>query len=709
MWDGEIGEHRSRDLFLFESYLGNDGFTAGSSSITDCFYVNGVDQAVTFVCESFNGTYPKSNCYQLLFKDNLWATNRAKLKALKIGSCRGSGFNEDLFKTFENLREFDFSFYGVTYLNSKILNLRKLEILNASHNLLPSIPSGLFSNTPNITDVDFSYNKFTSVDEVYFKGAAKLTKINFSHNQISVLNSAIFKDLNELHSVDLSSNLIRTINKNLFNNNHKLKVLRLDNNPLQTFDFLPNFMKSASVNITLNHISRLDVSSLGGSVQVDLVNENEVLFRLTESNSKLIIIKESFESLNYLNISGNHIENTAQIVDLLGSSIETLDVSSNFMEKLNVQTFEKFINLKSLNVKSTNLSAINFDQLQNVSFSTHNKNLESLNLESNPIVRFDCNIFTLLKKSVAVQVSCDHIKEIDTSCMENALKIDLDVKGIIFRVLNHLNRYSELKCRKETLQNVKYLNISSNELENTPQIIALLGSSIEILDVSLNFLRKLDANIFEKFENLKYLNLKQTQLSKISSDTMHHLPFYRNGKKLQELYMDRNPIERFDCNVLLLLMSSILIEVSWENVKEIDTSCMGDSFQMHVDKGKKDVIFQIPNDNSELHCLKEHFQKLIYFNISGNHFKNTAELIDLFGPALQTLDASSNFIGKLKAKTFKKLLNLQYLNLSNTNLSNFCFNTFYHQTKLKTLDLSFNRMRKVDFTLFLRNFRTLTT
>lgn len=654
------------------------------SGDTSCFFTDETTESVEIICDYSSGRDATKSCYSWKYKGSSWNAHKSKIKVLKL-NCKGESMNPLFFGAFSNVKELDVSFFDLKSLSSESLNMKYLEKFNMSHNKLPELSRSAFKNLPNLVIADFSFNK------------------------ISNLDIKTFTIFNKLKILDLSNNMIESIDIDLFKNNNELELLRLDNNPIQSFEFLPNLMKLTSVNITLNHISRLDTSFLGDSLQIEIEDNDEVIFRLPESDSMIILTEESFQRLNYLNVSENQLENMVELIDLLGSSIEILDVSANFMEKLNTETFEKFINLKSLNLKNTNLSTISFEQSQNVSFSTYNTNLLSLNLEDNPIIRFDCNIFTLLKTSVTVQVSCDYIEEIDTSCMGNSIEINFSSENTIFQVLTDYRQYSELNCPKESMKNIKYLNIFSNELENIPQIIDLLGSSIEILDISSNLVRELNADIFEKFINLKYLNVRQTQLSKITSNTPYHLPFYRNDNKLLELYIDQNPIERFDCNLFLLLMSSISTEVSWENVKEIDTSCIGDLLLIDLNEKENEIIFHIPKYNSEFRCLKEHFQKLIYFNISGNHLENTSDVIGWFGPALRILDASSNFIGKLSAGTFKKLNNLQYLNLSNTNLMNFGFSTFYHQNKLITLDLSFNKLSKVDFTLFLRNFKGLAT
>lgn len=83
--------------------------------------------------------------------------------------------------------------------------------------------------------------------------------------------------------------------------------------------------------------------------------------------------------------------------------------------------------------------------------------------------------------------------------------------------------------------------------------------------------------------------------------------------------------------------------------------------------------------------------------------------IALHVPSVGSLDLSSNFVGQINTTTFERFNNLQYLNLSNSNLTNFDFKSFYHQRKLRVLDISYNRIKKINFTPFLSNFKDLHT
>lgn len=190
-----------------------------------------------------------------------------------------------------------------------------------------------------------------------------MTNINFSHNEIYILGSDTFRNLTFLETLDLSSNLIRAVNKDQFNSN--LTVLRLENNPIIRVDcrFLEFLMSSTRVQFSWANVKEIDKSCSGNLVKIDVNSKNDIVFR--RDSLELTCAKEAVKNWRYLNISGNQLHNTAKIIELLGTSIETLDVSFNFVGKLNVETLKNLNNLQYLNLSSSNLSDFNFKTFYN--------------------------------------------------------------------------------------------------------------------------------------------------------------------------------------------------------------------------------------------------------------------------------------------------------------------------------------------------------
>lgn len=128
-----------------------------------------------------------------------------------------------------------------------------------------------------------------------------------------------------------------------------------------------------------------------------------------------------------------------------------------------------------------------------------------------------------------------------------------------------------------TFKNFRYFNISSQKLANASRLIDWLGPSVEILDVSSNILGEFNASTFQRFENLKYLNLRDTNLTTIGAAIL-----FKTHHKLETLILENNPFTRINCDFFTSSMNSSIIHVSddiWDNITELDTSCLKTPFR----------------------------------------------------------------------------------------------------------------------------------
>lgn len=365
-----------------------------SGTFMGCFYLNNNTEWISFYCKESTGNYPKvASCLPRFFGSNSKEENKLTVKLVKISECKGSDLNRRLYRTFINLHEFDVSFYGVQSLNSETLTLKYLETFNASHNKLTNIGGSIFSNSPNIVNVDFSYNKITKLFSSDFLHAAKLQTMNLSNNEIFILGAETFRSLIALETLNLSNNLIKTVVNTQFNDN--LTVLNLRNNPIIRFDcnLLEFLMSSVHIEYSWSTVKEIDTSCSKDFIEIELNNDMDLIFR--RNNSKIVCAKEYLKNLRYLNIAGNQLQNTCKIIELLGASIETLDVSSNFIGKLSTETLNKFNNLLYLNLSHTNLSNFGFNTFYN------QRKLQTLDLSYNYIKSVDFTLFVRNFKALA--------------------------------------------------------------------------------------------------------------------------------------------------------------------------------------------------------------------------------------------------------------------------------------------------------------------
>lgn len=83
------------------------------------------------------------------------------------------------------------------------------------------------------------------------------------------------------------------------------------------------------------------------------------------------------EKLIVFNVSNNRIENIPEIIEYFGESMIDLNLSGNFVQKLNISTFTKLKNLETLSLRNTNLANIPYGAFH------HQKNLLSLDISFN--------------------------------------------------------------------------------------------------------------------------------------------------------------------------------------------------------------------------------------------------------------------------------------------------------------------------------------
>lgn len=480
---------------------------------------------------------------------------------------------------------------------------------------------------------------------------------------------------------------------------------------------------------TFQNLQTFDISFHG----IDAITSDDLKF------PNLRIFNASYNELSKLH--GSIFFNTPQIFEADFSFNKITEISADGLKgatkllKINL-SHNQILNLNSETFVGLNeLIKLDFSYnlIQSIERDTFHSNhkLEILHFENNPMKRIDCNIFYQFISSITMYVSWANVDQFDANCMRgrSSLEIEFTNDKVNFRAI-HRNSYiypmPVVMDIKGYFPNIRQFNISANRIQSAGDVIAKLGTTIETLDASGNFFTKnlLNDEIFRKLHSLKFLDLSYTQVSSLNYDTFSSLSelmtldlsgnsiksfdehLFRNNSKLKVLHLKNNPLTRIDCSILWPLKNAVSVDLTWNAVEEVDTSCLMDLLQIDLND---QVFFRVIGSNSYINCTKTQFNALKSIRLAGNQLGNTQKVIDELGSTIETLDVASNFVGELNAMTFEKLNNLHHLNLSNTQLSNFGFSTFYHQNKLKSLDISFNHLKFSDFKLLFRNFKDLET
>lgn len=323
---------------------------------------------------------------------------RQLVKVVKFLESRSPNIPYMLFHYFEGIREFDISFTELESIRrGDFMNAEDLMYLTASHNKLNELTSSLFVGAPNISVVDFSFNQIEKVSSSAFTSAIIMSRLHLSHNLIRTLDKDTFSSMTNLDELHLDFNLLDTIDVDLFAFNTILAKLSLNNNRIIRLecDAVVNLQYISKIDLSVNKLQEFNTSCITTS-DLELIIHDNQLKNLTvrkvssvdasHNQIKYVFIEDGISNLKSLKMANNQLSNITAIFEHL-SSLETLDLSYNYVGKLNISTFAKLTNLEHLKLSHTNLSNLNFGTF------FHQKELKSLDISYNNLNKINFDIF----------------------------------------------------------------------------------------------------------------------------------------------------------------------------------------------------------------------------------------------------------------------------------------------------------------------------
>ena len=359
--------------------------------LNDCSY-DDKHQHVTYYCGVKDGEYFGQRSSEFLYCNNyLLGIDRGLLQKVSFEGCKSETFDEEFqFSAFKNVRVLNISNAGLKSLPERLFDENEhLEQLFLQNNKFVRLPASLFRLTSELRELNLSNNVLSDVDVSLFTNTKQLRSIDLSGNWIGEFNASVFSNLHELRFLDISSNMIYSIDKELLINNKNLEIFQLNNNRVFTLDcnLLKNWSED-SINISINTMKDLDASCINDTnLTITISSIDSMSIHKSDNDIVWTFSRENFERLRHLNVSGSKIENISIIIEEASKYLETLDLSYQFVGKLKVDTFQRFINLKRLYLRQTNLT--------NFGFATfyHQRKLEILDISNNNLKQVDFNLF----------------------------------------------------------------------------------------------------------------------------------------------------------------------------------------------------------------------------------------------------------------------------------------------------------------------------
>lgn len=641
--------------------------------------------------ERFKGIVPFERCTE----NELRPIESDQAKHLKISGC-DCDIVVNAVDKLRYLRTLDISYsYGYAPLDWLHLTLEWLKLFNASNIELQIIPRHFFQHTTRLRELDLSHNRLRRIDAMAFSGAQKLTKLNLSYNRIWIVRFGAMDHLNDLESVDLSRNCIKSLE--FFRKNQHLKVIHVEANPIADFycmhsnnnnNQIKNNAASASV-----FMSWKNIRMIYGCMNLFVVHNSryEAILPITMDQRQqqhfIHCNQSSFENLEQF-IAGRHaFENVVEMLQCIGVHAINIDLSGNSLDHWDPFVLHRFPHLQMVDLSDTMLSYFDLNVIKNVS------RLQKLDISSN----------------------------------------NLDWIGSVGLLPEFVN--------------LRVFNVAGNRFGNGPELLGLLPTSIEVLDVSDSFIGELHGDTFIRLTALKILGLRNTMLSipLVAANPFDrlkrllHLDISHNNLKSINLHVLLTPLTQLStlnvafCEIQSLSLATSqspighsiqMLNISGNDIGTLDGHAF-DSFTNVVNldlshtklsiatghnrtnpfgKLRNLRILDISHNNFEKmnFSLISNLKQLSELNVAHCHINNITDIVQHMGSSLVRLDLSGNCILPSTMQTFQSLSNLMYLDLSNANLTTFNLSILKYQSHLVELHLSNNNLHEIEMPLKLQ-------
>lgn len=242
-------------------------------------------------------------------------------------------------------------------------------------------------NFPNITHLIIASENFTQLPALNVK-LEKLKKLDASHNKITELNKSLsfFKHTPNIGGVDLSSNNLTNLDYHVISQLQNLASLNLSDNQIITIDM--------SINI-----------------------KNSIQYA-------------HFDKLLNFDISHNRLTSADKVIEMIGTNLVILNISSNPIRKIDTLAFSKFGDLKELNLRHTNLTESNFNATKIEIFDESNNSIVlngsmeyDLHPNNNQVVDI-CMIYKNLSNIERVFISNELQNKSKDQCKSGTTKLE---------------------------------------------------------------------------------------------------------------------------------------------------------------------------------------------------------------------------------------------------------------------------------------------
>ena len=380
-------------------------------------------------------------------------------------------------------------------------------------------------------------------------------------------------------------------------------------------------------------------------------------------------------SLTELYLSNNYLKELKIASDL--SSLEVLDLGENGLESVPSE-----LNLKKL--RKLSLLGNRITTVEENDF-VHLTRLEYIDLSKNLIRSVSSQAFQYLNDLRVLNLATNSINkqsDLNFNLLRNQLQLDiLDLSD------NRINFFPfQLLINQK---NLKKLYLDYNQIDELTNEMLQSLESVEELSISFNLINELKDGLFYYNQNLKLINLHANKIQSVNDNVF--IGCSENLLGLDLSYNDLVELPR------LVLPKLIILNLSLNQFKELNRNhFINLPSLLYLNLSNSFVsneLNQIPSS------IFNYNKQLEFLDLSGNELESV-EIGAFKNLSLIRINLSKNKLKELDLSTFEDLANLEHLDLSMNELIYIKNGAFYELPKLRTLNLSKNRLQSFRGELF---------
>ncbi|CAJ1803457.1 unnamed protein product [Sphenostylis stenocarpa] len=449
---------------------------------------------------------------------------------------------------------------------------------------------------------------------------------------------------NSLTSLDLSScRLEGEFPHWLFQNNTKLTQLVVRNCSFTSVFQLPLH--------PLPHMRRIDVS------------DNNIIGQIPSNN-----ISSVLPNLQFLNLSGNHIQGSISPEFAQMNLLDTLDLSEN---RLSGEIPKNISGDRSL-LKYLKLS---HNKLYGQIFPTL-KSLEQLYL--------DDNSFYGSIPSSFLNSSLEHLDLSNNNLVGKLPSVVGNLSYLLTLSLSNNHLEGSIPTRLVELGNLAYLDISNNNL--TGSVPSFVNSSVNYIYLSNNRLSGLSKRMFSKRSFLMMLDLSYNEITNSIQDMIQDL----SDTRLNILILKGNRFTGHLPKQLCQLVGLSILDLSYNNFVGSIPNCLGKMSFESTDPASSKAAFNgfLRGENSNAGVLIPNIHAKANFTTKKISYTYSGSILAY----MSGIDLSTNKLNGSIPFELGNLTRIRALNLSHNDLIGQIPATFSKLSEIESLDLSFNML-----------------